>query len=70
MHETLVAAAPEAQPNDAEAAVKLRLLARWLLHCHERTRQRGQLGALAPVSPDAEPARIDGQDTSRAVGWA
>jgi uncharacterized protein YjiS (DUF1127 family) len=27
---------------------RLRLLVRWLLHCHERTRQRQQLGALEP----------------------
>jgi uncharacterized protein YjiS (DUF1127 family) len=29
-------------------AARLRRLARWLLHCHERTRQRQQLGELEP----------------------
>jgi uncharacterized protein YjiS (DUF1127 family) len=29
-------------------AARLRRLARWLLHCHERTRQRQQLGELDP----------------------
>ncbi len=28
------------------AEVKLRLVARWLLHCHARVRQRRQLGLL------------------------
>jgi uncharacterized protein YjiS (DUF1127 family) len=30
------------------AEERLRLLARWLLRCHERTRQRRQLGVLEP----------------------
>ena len=29
-------------------AARLRCLARWLLHCHERTRQRRQLAELEP----------------------
>lgn len=71
MHETISAAGDDAQPLlEAAAAAKLRLLTRWLLHCHEQTRQRGQLGVLAPVSADAEPARIDSPDTRRAVGCA
>lgn len=34
------------------AEEKLRLLARWLLHCHERARQRRQLGVLEPRLQD------------------
>ncbi len=63
MHETHVAAGHECQPNDPEAALKLRLLARWLQHCHERTQQRGQLGMLAAQGPGpgfvSEPLRIE-----------
>lgn len=63
MHETIVAAGDEAQPHlDAAAAVKLRLLARWPLRCHERTRQRGQLGVEAPAFGDAELERIHALD--------
>jgi len=60
MHETIVAAGDKAQPHlDAAAAARLRLLARWLLHCHERARQRGQLGVAAPEFGEAEPEHSD-----------
>jgi hypothetical protein len=71
MHETIMAAGHNAQPQlDAAAEAKLCLLARWILHCHERTRQRGQLGMLAPAFADAEPERTVGREVSDAAGWA
>ncbi len=65
MDERIVASGCAAQPQrDAAAAANLHLLARWLLDCHERTRQRGQLGVLAPMFGSAlgaaEPGGIDG----------
>ncbi len=39
-------------PNSG-AATTLRLLVLWLLHCHDRTRRRQQLGVLEPHFRDA-----------------
>jgi|GEM_PF-2515777 len=73
MHETIIAAGNEARPHrDAVAAANLRLLACWLLHCHERTRQRGQLGVLASAFGDAEPEPVDASDKrdEPTLSWA
>jgi hypothetical protein len=70
MHETIVAAGHDAQSQlDAAAVAKLCLLARWLLHCHERTRQRGQLGVLARPLHDTSSGHIDCLEASSEPGW-
>ena len=53
MNTTSVAACPHgAQDQSQTSEATLRLLVRWLLDCHERTRQRGQLGVLSALVQD------------------
>ena len=48
----------------------LRLLARWLLHCHERARQRQQLGVLEPrLCDDIGVTRHEALEESRKPFW-
>ncbi len=53
MSETdILAEGVDRQGRAVAAEEKLQLLARWLHHCHERARQRRQLGVLEPRLQD------------------
>jgi hypothetical protein len=71
MHETIVANGQDAlSPVDVGAVEKLRLLARWLHHCHEQARQRGQLGVLAPSFSTTDTGGSPSADRPGTVGWS
>ena len=54
MNDTIVSGGPDGHPTEnPDNDTPLRLLARWLLHCHERTRRRQQLGVLEPQFRDS-----------------
>ena len=71
MHDTIAASGQDAlSPHDPVAAEKLRLLARWLHHCHEQARQRGQLGVLAPSFSTTDTGGSPSAERPATVGWS
>lgn len=71
MSKTDVLERPGDQHGLGESAEeRLRLLARWLLHCHERARQRRQLGVLEPrLRDDVGVTRGDALEELKKPFW-
>jgi hypothetical protein len=54
MNDMIASGGPDGhQATNSGAETTLRLLVLWLLHCHDRTRRRQQLGILEPHFRDA-----------------
>lgn len=66
MNHTIASGGPDGhQTQHSGAEATLRFLVSWLIHCHERTRRRQQLGVLAPDFRDS--VGVNHTDNAKAI---